>query len=438
MQTPAILAFAALVALPFSGCLGSPATDAPRTVEYTFYVHPSSSDTVPLYEKNDGNQSRAVAVTFQLDPNANQTIPGPEIRVKEGDTVIIHLENLNGLAHTLHLHGGLVPWQDDGADYLTQLPTRSGENYTYVFPNLKAGTYWYHCHMDGAHHIDLGMYGAFIVEERHPSYHWDREYVVLLDEWDNCHVHGNTDPLTGQEPSPDTQASSECYYRFLLDNLAQNRVVATTGQTVPGPVQNANCPLIAKIPETDPQAAEAKRQLEAADGCMGAHDHGTPPPQQNPRVWWPETNPVYNPVYNTFLINGHAFPDTPVFAVKPGETVLFRVINVGNELHSWHIHGHTQTVIRKDGYPLASPQDQDTIAIAPGERFDVLVKMDNPGLWMAHDQNGLDDTNDNVSPGGMMTCLAYDGFHGIDAFAMKRALDCNTAAMKILGHSHMA
>lgn len=427
-----------LVALGFSGCLhdGSAPADVPVTHEFTLYVHAGTSDTVDLYEKNDGSYAKAVAMGFQLDPNANQTVPGPEIRVKEGDTVILHLENLNGLEHTFHLHGGLVPWEDDGADYLSQYPVMPGENYTYVFKDLKAGTYWYHCHMDGAHHIDLGMYGAFIVEERHPKVHADREYTVLLDEYDSCHVHGNTEPLTDQEPTPDSGAMTQCDYRVLMDNLAQNRLVTTTGQQVPPAASSQSCPLIAQLPETTPQQVLVKRQLEAADGCNGAHDHGTPPPEQTPKVWWPETNPVYNPTYNTFLINGKAFPDSPVFAVKLGETVRLRIINAGNELHSFHLHGHTMTVTHKDGYPVANPQDMDTLAIAPGERYDVIVHMDNPGLWMVHDQNGLAATNDNASPGGMMACVAYDGFHGIDAFAMKRALDCNTEAMRILGEHH--
>jgi len=81
------------------------------------------------------------------------------------------------------------------------------------------------------------------------------------------------------------------------------------------------------------------------------------------------------------------------------------------------------------------------LSIGPGERYDVFVNANNPGLWMIHDQNGLATMNDDQHPGGMMTCLAYDGFslHGsppVKAFEMTRALDCNTAALAILGHHH--
>jgi manganese oxidase len=438
METPRLLVAAMAAVVALGGCMDSPPegkANAPRTHEFDLYVHPNASDTVPLYEKNDGNQSRAVAITFKAAPDDPQALPGPEIRVKEGDTVILRVHNLNGLMHTLHLHGGLIPWEEDGADWLTQKPIPQGETHTYTFRDLKAGTYWYHCHVDAQHHIDFGMYGALIVEERDPEVEYDRDYTVFLDEYDNCHVHGNTDPLTQQEMSPDVSTQSDCYYRFLLDNLAQNRLVTTTGQTtggaVPPQAKEQVCPVLLQAP---PSAA--REQALVAAGCRQAHDHGTPPPQQQPRTWWPDTSPVYNPVYNTFLINGRAFPDTPVFPVREGETVKFRLINAGNLVHTWHPHGHTMLVTHKDGYPLPAPYQADTLAIAPGERYDFVMEMDNPGLWMVHDQMGQYTANDHQNPGGMTACIAYDGFRGVEAFMMKRSLDCNTEAMKILGDEH--
>jgi len=147
--------------------------------------------------------------------------------------------------------------------------------------------------------------------------------------------------------------------------------------------------------------------------------------------------PVYAPVYNTFLINGKAFPDTPVLAAKEGETVRIRLINAGNQWHAFHVHGHTLHVDYRDGYPLGTAAFKvDTLSIGPGERYDFFLELDNPGWWMLHDQNGLAMMNDDQHPGGMQTCLAYDGFKGVDAFAMTRALDCNNAALAAMGHGH--
>jgi plastocyanin len=442
MRGFALLAALSTVALALAGCMGDEPSYTPRVHEFNLFVEAGTSGTIALYPRNDNSTQSAVAITFKANPDDPQRVPGPEIRVKEGDTVIIHLLNPNGLSHTIHLHGGLIPWEDDGVDYLTQFPVRTGEEYTYTYRNLKAGTYWYHCHVDGAHHIDFGMYGAFIVEERNPTVKYDRDYVVMLDEFDSCHVHGNTDPVrtpndpdSGQESSADVVGQSDCYYRFLMDNLAQNQAVTNTGQvvngTIPQGVKDTYCPAMVAAMANVPEPYRSNALVAA--GCQPPHSHGTPPPQQQPRQWWYETHPLYNPTYNTFVINGKAFPDTPVFPVREGEVVRFRIINAGSFVHTWHPHGHTMEVITKDGYPLAGgPQKMDTLAIAPGERYDYVMRMDNPGLWMIHDQIGHYTVNDNVHPGGMVACFAYHGFEGVDAFAMTRALDCNTEAVRIL------
>jgi FtsP/CotA-like multicopper oxidase with cupredoxin domain len=440
----AIAVSAGLILVALGGCTGAPSSSSdqgvPVTHHFRLVVSSGTSTSVELYELNNGNYSKVVMVPFKADDGDPPSIPGPEIRVMEGDTVILTVENNNQLSHTFHLHGGLVPWEDDGADYFSQIPIMPGESYTYTFPDLKAGTYWYHCHADGAHHIDLGMYGAFIVEERHPVVHADREFTLILDEVDNCHVHGNTEPVDPKtsEQSGAVLQKQECLDRVIQDYLAQNRVTTAAAGTLSPYTNSTICPQLTDQPGDPAEVQTAKAQARSSLGCGGAHDHATPPPEQNKRIWWPETMPVYAPVYNTYLINGKAFPDTPVLPVKEGEAVRIRLINAGNELHDFHIHGHNFLVFERDGYPLASPYTVDTLSIGPGERYDLLMQANNPGIWMVHDQNGLDMMNDNQSPGGMMTCLAYDGFHGIKAFEMKRALDCKDAALMILGgHMHM-
>lgn len=441
MRTNAFLVPSLLAALVLAGCFGNtagPDHEQPKVREFTLVIPDSSATTVDLYEKNDGSQMKVAAIPFQaLGDTSPATVPGPAIEVNEGDTVIIHVLNNNALEHTFHLHGALGEWEEDGADYLTQFPIMPGEERTYTFKGIKAGSYFYHCHMDGAHHLDLGMYGAFIVKERKPPVNANRDYTLLLDEWDNCHVHGNTDPVTGAEDNGEFANRGSCVERFLQDNLAQNRLVTVANSNVPPQASNATCPYVDQLPPDTPEPA--RRAIRQALDCEGAHAHGDPPLQQTPRRWWPETGPVYAPVYNTYLINGKAFPDTPVLPVKQGETVRLRFMNLGAQMHSMHLHGHSMRVIERDGYPLDSPYLVDTLGIMPGERYDVVVKMDNPGYWMLQDHAGAGLTNDDQSPGGMMTCVAYDDFHGRDAFQFKRALDCNNEAMKILGeeqHEH--
>ncbi len=447
MVKTVLIALLAVALVPLGGCMdlfggaGAGKDAKPQTHEFVLYVHASASDTIPLYTANDNvSDIQVFAITFKDSPDGPQQLPGPEIRVKEGDTVILRLVNLNGLAHTIHLHGdpGKVLWENDGVDYLTQFPTRTGEEYVYTFTDLEPGTFWYHCHVDGAHHIDFGMYGAFIVEERKPAIPYDREYVILLDEWDNCHIHGNLQtPANQVQLGPDATAQSDCAYRFVLDYLAQNQVFNTAGQMVngtTGPPPQEVCAALETLPADTPEQQQIKQALLTSSNCA-SHGHSNPP-YQEVRQWWYETHPVYNPLYNSFLINGKAFPDTPVFPVKQGETVKFRIINAGSQLHAWHPHGHTMLITHKDGYELPAPYKADTLAIAPGERYDYVMEMDNPGLWMVHDQMGQYTVNDNVHPGGMVACFPYDGFRGVDAFAMTRSIDCNYEAVKILEASH--
>jgi manganese oxidase len=441
MRLLALLSAALMAFLLLGGCAAN-TEDAreraqPRTRHFELVVTSEMSGTIELYEMNNGNYSRVVAIPFQSPDQEAPAVPGPEIRVTEGDTVVVTIRNENALPHTFHLHGGLVPWEMDGVDYLTQMPILPGEEFTYTFEAMKAGTYWYHCHVDGAHHIDLGMYGAFIVEEREPPVKADREFVILLDEMDNCHVHGNTEPVNPQtsEQSGAFFQKNSCAQRFLQDWLAQNQAGNVVGGTASPYTNSTICPQLVPQAGDPPEVQAAKQQAARALGCAGAHGHGNPPMWQTPKRWWPETMPVYVPSYNTFLMNGKAFPDTPVIAVKQGETLRLRIINAGNQWHAIHPHGHTMDVLYRDGYPLGTASFKaDTLTVGPGERYDVFLRLDNPGLWMIHDQNGIATMNDDQHPGGMMTCIAYDGFRGVDAFAMTRALDCNNRAMELFGH----
>ncbi len=407
MRSYALLTFLVMATVSLAGCMGNGGDQfTPKTHEITLEIRTDPS-TIPIYTLNDGeSEMRVAAVGFTTPEQGDLTVPNPMIRVKEGDTVILTVINNNMMPHTLHLHGGLVPWEMDGVPFLTQPPIKQGESYTYRFEDLKAGTYFYHCHVDVAHHMDLGMYGAFIVEEREPEIAFDREYVLMLDEWDNCHVHQNTDPLTGRDQNGDISDRAECNERFLEDNARQNQAAA--------PVRS---PLCDGLEEGSPGYDELN--------C------GSPQIQQDNRKWYPVTFPVYTPEYNSYLINGKAFPDTQPLVVERDEVVKMRLINVGEQLHSMHLHGHTMTVTHRDGYPLPMPFQVDTLSIAPGERYDVVFTANNPGYWGFHDHIGLNVMNDDVSPGGMSTCIAYDDFHGRDADAFERAIECHQQAMAI-------
>ncbi len=114
----------------------------------------------------------------------NRQMPGPEIRVTEGDLVRVTLQNKLPVGTTIHWHGVDVPPAMDGPAGLNQAPVEPGESFTYEFVAKPAGTRWYHSHADVAVQVGLGLYGQFIVEPREKTVTYDRDYTVILAEWD--------------------------------------------------------------------------------------------------------------------------------------------------------------------------------------------------------------------------------------------------------------
>lgn len=113
----------------------------------------------------------------------NNSVPGPEIRVKQGDKVKITLKNELPEPASIHWHGVPVPISMDGIPGVTQNAVQPGSTFTYEFTANMPGTYWYHSHQDSVNQIDRGLYGAFIVEAKEDKV--DRDYTIILDEWNS-------------------------------------------------------------------------------------------------------------------------------------------------------------------------------------------------------------------------------------------------------------
>jgi FtsP/CotA-like multicopper oxidase with cupredoxin domain len=115
----------------------------------------------------------------------NATIPGPRIRVTEGDRVRIKVTNRLPESTTVHWHGLILPNEMDGPAKITQQPIRPGGSYTYEFTTEQAGTFFYHSH----DHVDrqqaFGLYGALIIDPKNAEQvpKADHEYVIQLQEW---------------------------------------------------------------------------------------------------------------------------------------------------------------------------------------------------------------------------------------------------------------
>ncbi|WP_336788298.1 multicopper oxidase family protein [Paenibacillus sp. MMO-177] len=112
----------------------------------------------------------------------NNTVPGPQLRVKQGDTVKVNLKNELSEPVTIHWHGVPLPNAMDGIPGVTQNAVQPGETFTYEFKADVPGTYWYHSHQDSVNQLDRGLYGSFIVEGKYED-KVDRDYTLMLDEW---------------------------------------------------------------------------------------------------------------------------------------------------------------------------------------------------------------------------------------------------------------
>jgi plastocyanin len=250
----------------------------------------------------------------------NGQMPGPEIRVREGDLVRITLRNQLPVGTTIHWHGVNLPPEMDGPVGLNQAAVEPGEEFVYEFVATPAGTRWYHSHADPTAQIALGLYGSLIVEPQEPKRTYDRDYTYILNEWDL---------------------------------------------------------------ELTPDVAMGKAPRGVRDQILRGGELGT----------------------DLFLMNGHAHESIPPIRLAEGERVLVRLINAGNLPHAIHTHGHSFKIVATDGndVPDGMALLKDTVLIGPGERYDLELDGNNPGVWMFHCHM------ENHAANGMMSLIQYDG-----------------------------
>ena len=112
----------------------------------------------------------------------NGQVPGPTLRVRQGERLRVVVENGLAESTTVHWHGIRVPNAQDGVPYLTQEPIAVDARYVYEFECPDAGTFWYHPHQRSYEQVGRGLYGPLIVEERDPI-RVDRDVTWVLDDW---------------------------------------------------------------------------------------------------------------------------------------------------------------------------------------------------------------------------------------------------------------
>ncbi len=115
----------------------------------------------------------------------NGASPGPTLRMREGDTATIHVTNNLEVPTSIHWHGLILPFDQDGVPGISYSGIAPGETFTYRFPIVQSGTYWFHSH-SGFQESD-GAYGSIVIEPEESKQNVaDREYIVQLTD---KHVH---------------------------------------------------------------------------------------------------------------------------------------------------------------------------------------------------------------------------------------------------------
>ncbi len=173
-----------VTAITLSGCAGVGGFDFPETHHIRMWVEEMD------WELHPGVTTKVWAFCAEGDAvepvwDGPCGVPGPTIRVREGDRLIIEFQNTHTIPHTVHFHG-MHPFAADmnGNGILGDaMVADAGETETIEWVADPAGSFIYHCHFDTPTHMDMGMYGAFIVEPRDAKTVPDHEYVAILDEW---------------------------------------------------------------------------------------------------------------------------------------------------------------------------------------------------------------------------------------------------------------
>lgn len=273
----------------------------------------------------------------------NNTLPGPEIRVRQGDTVRITLVNALPLGTTLHWHGLNVPPVMDGPAGLNQAPVEPGESFVYEFVATEAGTRWYHSHTDVATQVMLGLYGSFIVEPKGGEVEeTDRDYTYVLSEWD---LELTPDVATGKSP------------RGPRDSQLRGGELGTDLFLMNGKTHEAIPPIVVATGDT-----VRIRLVNAGTVAHPFHTHG-----HSFRIVATDGNPVPRDAQLT--------KDTVL--VAPGERydIIFEANNPGVWMAHCHIENHAangmMTVIQYEGVlpsgPLADIWNITPDAANPGQ-----------------------------------------------------------------------
>lgn len=270
-----------------------------KTVVYDLYI----DDTIVNYT---GKKRMAIAV--------NGSIPAPTLFFIQGDTAVIHVHNKMKEETSIHWHGILLPNPEDGVPYLNTPPIKPGDTYTFSFPIIQSGTFWYHSHT--MLQEQSGLYGSIVIKR--PDEPVMKEFVLVLSDWTDENPHQVQRYLKkGAEWYSIKKGALQSYGEAIAAGYLKDKLRQEWKRMTP---------------------------MDVAD--------------------------VY---YDRFFINGK--DKNYLKDVKPGEIVKLRVINgASSSYFTIQFAGGQMQVVSADGINVM-PLMVDKIELATAETYDVLIQM---------------------------------------------------------------
>jgi FtsP/CotA-like multicopper oxidase with cupredoxin domain len=257
-------------------------------------------------------------------------VPGPLMRMREGQLVTVDVMNETDVPEYVHWHGLLVPSEVDGAEEEGTPPVPPHGRRRYQFVANPAGSRWYHSHTMAMTDLHRGSYtaqfGFLMIDSANDPGLYDQEVFLALRDWE-----------------------------YFLSTMDQDEMAADPSD--PMPEKPAT-------PDTRPNGLEVSAPLYSInDKMLGAGDP---------------------------------------LRVKPGQRILMHLLNASaSQIHRVALPAHKFQVIALDGNPVPTPQLVSVIEIAPGERVDAIVEMNQPGVWI------LGELRDTARQSGMGIVVEY-------------------------------
>ena len=254
----------------------------------------------------------------------NGQFPGPLLRFKEGQQVVVDIHNDTDTPEQLHWHGQNLPVDVDGAseEGTPFIPAHGMRRI--AFTPGPAGLRFYHTHLTPGADLSSGQYGgqvgAVYIEPKHEPGRYDREVFLMLKEFQPAFSRGGDMAMDFLAPATRVKALEE-------------------------------------IGEPATRASLAKA-----------------------------TPPGFEVGYSLFSINGHMLGHGDPIRVNAGERVLFHIVNgSATEIRSLALPGHNFEVVALDGNPVPTPTQVSGLWLGPAERISAVVEMNHPGVWVMAD-----------------------------------------------------